>query len=183
MITYNDIYEALRKERYSEQLQVLPKNFLENVAEYFEEKKKFSEKGEDLFSDIAIKTKKKLENAIAIFKEILLRRKKKILNLAFVASETGISKKDFENLLDFEKKLFEDIVAGLESADKDISNIMSGKKKESAYKMVRFLESVEEFLGLDGESLGPFEKAEIANLEKEIAEILEKDKKIEIIDE
>ena len=26
MITYNDIYEASRKERYSEQLQKLPKN-------------------------------------------------------------------------------------------------------------------------------------------------------------
>ena len=31
MITYNDIYEALRKERYSEQLQNLGKNFVKAI--------------------------------------------------------------------------------------------------------------------------------------------------------
>jgi len=34
MITYNDIYEALRRERYSEQLQGLGKNFVQDVASY-----------------------------------------------------------------------------------------------------------------------------------------------------
>ena len=28
MITYNELYDALRKERYSEQLQPIPKNFI-----------------------------------------------------------------------------------------------------------------------------------------------------------
>lgn len=40
MITYNDIYEAARKERYSEQLQPVPKNFLEEVTDYLKEKKR-----------------------------------------------------------------------------------------------------------------------------------------------
>ena len=44
---------------------------------------------------------------IAIFKELGLRRKKKLLELAFVSAETGISKRDFENLMPFEKETFE----------------------------------------------------------------------------
>ena len=182
MVTYNDLYEYLRKERYSEELQALPKKFINEVFEYFGEKKKFSDKSDDMFSDVVMKTKKKLENSMAIFKELLTRRKKKILNLAFVASETGISKKDFENLLGFEKDLFEDVVRGLEKAEKNLSNAMSGEKQENKYQLIRFLEDVEEFLGLDGESIGPFTKGEIANLEKEIVGILSKDKRVEVIE-
>ena len=104
MITYNDIYEALRKERYSEQLQKIPKNFVQEVSAYIKEKKSITEKSEDMFSDTIIKTKKQLENAVSIFRELMLRRKKKLLQLAFVAAETGISKRDYENMLSFEKE-------------------------------------------------------------------------------
>ena len=85
MITYNDIYEAARKERYSEQLQPLPKNFIQEVAEYFREKKEISAKEDNLFSDVIIKTKKQFENAVTIFKELMLRRRKKLLNFFFIS--------------------------------------------------------------------------------------------------
>jgi DNA replication initiation complex subunit (GINS family) len=186
MITYNDLYEAQRKERYSDDLQLLSKTFLSEVSDYFDEKKKFSDDDnkENLFSDMTLKNKKRLENAMALFKELLLRRRKKILNLAFVASETGISKRDFENLLDFEKELFEDIVKSLEKADKNLSNgLIVGKQQESKNALVRFVDSVEEFVDLDGEAIGPFQKGEVANLDKEIVQILVQDKKAEILDE
>ena len=60
MITYNDLYEVLRKEKYSDGLQKLSARFVDEVAEYFKEKKSFSEKEENMFSDIALKNKKKL---------------------------------------------------------------------------------------------------------------------------
>ena len=181
MITYNDLYDALRKERYSQDLQPLSGKFIEDVFKYFEEKKKFSEKESDMFSEIAIKSKKKLENAVTNFRELLRIRRKKILNLAFVASEIGISKKDFENLLSFEKQLFEEIVKGLERADKSLNKIMTGENKEKKYRLVRFLENVGEFLWADGEPVGGFEKGEVANLNKEIVEILEKDRRVEVL--
>lgn len=184
MITYNDLYEALRKERYSDDLQLLKKGFLMETSEYFSEKKKFSDKDDDMFSDVVIKSKKKLENAMALFKELLLRRRKKVLNLAFVASETGISKKDFENLLDFEKELFEDVTKSLSKADKNLVDSMSvGGKTESSFKLVRFVDTVEEFLDLEGETLGPYAKGEIANLENEIVNILVQDNKVEILEQ
>tara|TARA_Y100000310_G_scaffold316947_1_gene369255 strand:+ start:9624 stop:10181 length:558 start_codon:yes stop_codon:yes gene_type:complete len=184
MITYDDLYEAFRKEKYSEQLQPLSKRFLQEVAEYFKEKKEFIEKGDDLFSDIVIKNKKKLENAVSSFRGLLRLRKKKILTLAFVASEVGISKKDFENLLGFEKELFEEVVKSLEKAEKLVGEEMSGDvKSEEKYQLVRFLEDVPEFLNLDGGAVGPFEKGEVANLEKEIIEILVSDGRAEVLEE
>lgn len=184
MITYNDLYEYLRKERYSEQLQTLPKNFLQDVAEYFDDKKKSAGQDSDLFSDAMLKTKKQFENAISIFKELMLRRRKKLLTLAFVAAETGISKRDFENMLDFEKNLFDKIVGGMEEAEKSVNEFLNGKKKEEIKnRMVLFTQDTESFLGVDGESLGPFKKGDLANLPIEIAKILEESKKVEFVDE
>lgn len=182
MITFSDIYEAMRKEKYSEQLQPLPKKFIADVSEYFKEKKDFVSKEDDLFSDIAIKNKKKLENAISSFKDLLRIRKKKILSLAFVASEVGINKRDFENLLSFEISLFEEIAKSLEKAEKNLSADMSGTKNEFKHKIVRFLDEVPQFLDSEGSETGPFAKGEIANLENEIVDILAKDKKIEILE-
>lgn len=183
MITYNELYEALRKERYSDELQVLPKKFISEVAEYFNEKKSTKEDKDDFFSDATIKSKKKLENAIGIFKESLLRRRKKILNLAFVASETGISKRDFENMLPFEKELFESVVKALEKTGQSLNEGMAGEKIENNFLLVRFLDSVGIFLNGEGEEVGPFERGEVANMDREIAEILEKDKKVEVLEE
>jgi len=184
MLTFSDIYEAMRKEKYSEQLQVLPRRFLVEVAGYLKEKKSFLAKEDDLFSDMAIKNKKKLENAISSFRDLLRIRKRKILNLAFVASQVGISKKDFENLLSFEKDLFEELVKALERAEKNQVADMSGLvKDERKHRLVRFLEDVPEFLGVDGSDVGPFVKREVANLESEIVEILSKDSKVEVIEE
>src|SRR3989344_5040311 len=126
MITYNDIYEASRKERYSDQLQSLGKNFVEEVAEYLKDKKEMASKEDDIFSDVIAKTKKQLENAVTIFNELMLRRRKKILALVLIAAETGISKQDFENMLSFERVLFEDMMKGIDSTDKKIQDTLSG---------------------------------------------------------
>ena len=124
-----------------------------------------SNKEEDLFSDAVIKTKKQFENAVLIFKELMLRRKKKILNLAFIAAETGISKKDFENMLDFEKEMFEQIMHTMESTDKSVMRMLNNEARvENGNYIVSFKEDIAEFLGLEGEKLGPFGKGEIANL-------------------
>lgn len=185
MITYNELYDVLRKERYSEQLQPIPKNFIKEVAAYLKDKKEIAIKESDDFSASTLKTKKQFENSIAIFKELMLRRKKKILDLAFIAAETGISKRDFENMLAIEKEIFDSIMKSLEKGDKKVSEILKGaeKEKKSSNKMIVFVNDTEEFLDLEGKELGPFKKGDVANLSEEIANILIVDKKAEAIDE
>jgi len=183
MITYNDIYEAARKERYSEQLQSLPKNFVEEIAEYLKDKKEMSSKEDDIFSDVIAKTKKQLENAVTIFNELMLRRRKKILSLVLIAAETGISKQDFENMLAFERGLFEDMMKGMDSTDKKIHEILNGKKPtEDKNELIIFRTDVEEFMDMDGGKLGPFGKGQMANIPKNIAKILIDDGKADVVE-
>lgn len=183
MVTYNDIYEALRKEKYAEQLQTLPGNFISSVSQYLKEKKEFSSKEDDMFSEAIIKTKKQYENAVFIFRELMLRRKKKLLNLAFVATETGISKRDFENMLPTERELFDKIITSMEKADKEVSSILNGKiESERKNRLIVFKEDMEEFMGLQGEKFGPYKKGDIANIAKEVVKILNDAGKVEVVD-
>lgn len=183
MITYNDLYETARKERYSKQLQKLPKDFVNSVADYLKEKKEIVNKDEDVFSDMVIKTKKQLENATTLFKEVIVGRRKKILNLVLVAAEVGISKQDFDNMLTFEKTLFDDLMRCIEKSDKNINDLVNGGNSlEEKNELLVFKEHVEEFVDLSGAKTGPFEIGDIANLPKEIAQILIDDGKAEIME-
>jgi DNA replication initiation complex subunit (GINS family) len=184
MITYNEIYEAAKKERYSEQLQALPKNFISSVAEYLKEKKEMSSKEDDAFSDMITKTKKQFETAVVLFNELKRIRRKKILNLVLIASETGISKRDFENMLDFEKELFEELMKCIDASDKKFNGLFNGAKNGVLKNdMVVFKIDVEEFLGPDGEMMGSFKRGQIANLPHQIALILIEDEKAEKVEE
>jgi len=182
MITYNDLYEAARKERYSDNLQALPKNFIEEVSRYLKEKKQLSLKDDDIFSDMIAKTKKQLENAVTLFKEMIIRRKKKILNLVLIAAETGISKQDFDNMLLFERALFEDLMKSIEKSDKKLSELLNGKREEGKNELVMFKADVGELLDIEGRKIGPFEKGQVANIPKEVAKILVDDGKAGVVE-
>ncbi|MEK6898798.1 MAG: hypothetical protein AABW79_01750 [Nanoarchaeota archaeon] len=180
---YNELYEYLRKEKFSDQLQVLPKNFVDDVSNYLKEKRNQIGDGKDLFSDEMLKLKKQYENAVGIFKEIILRRKKKILNLVFVASETGIMKRDFGTMFSFEQNLFEKLIHAVESADAELGNLMSGSTaKTFQHKLIIISEPVSEFVSMDGSSVGPFEKGQLVNLAGQVADILVGDKKAVFVD-
>jgi len=184
MITYKDIYETAKKERYSENLQPIPKNFIKEIAKYMKEKREAAVREDDVFSDALIKTKKQLENAITLFQELLRRRRKKILNLVLIASETGISKQDFENMLLVEKSLFEDLMQCIEKSDKKLNELLSGKKEEDINKnsLIVFLEDVEEFNSSEGDLYGPYEVGQFANIPTEVVDVLLKEKKAQLIE-
>jgi len=173
MLVYNELYEYLRKEKYSEQLQSLPKDFVNQFSEYMKEKrKKFLDVGVDSFGSEVFMEKKQYENSVALFKELMLRRKKKILNLVFVAAETGIMKRDFTDMLNFEKDMFERLVLSVDDADKALHELMNGKPLESLNKMLIVKEDIEQFVDMAGEVVGPFKKGSIVNINAEVAGIL-----------
>ncbi len=173
MLSYNDLYEFLRKEKYSEQLQTLPKDFVKQFSDYMRDKRsKFSSVGVDSFDGELIMEKKQHENAVAIFRELMLRRKKKILNLVFVAAETGIMKRDFADMLEFEKDMFERLVMCVDDADKSLHESMNGKPLESLNKAIIISEEVEQFVDMAGELIGPFKKGSLVNIDSQVADIL-----------
>lgn len=183
MISYNDIYEASRKERYADQLQPLPKHFLPNVSEYLREKRVMA-KEEDEFSGDALRIKKQIENANTLFRELLLRRRKKIFHLVLIASETGISKQDFQNMLQFEKELFEEAMKAVESSERKFREALKGQPGDvsiTQHELLVFKEPVEEFLDTEENKVGPFDTGQIANISKDVAKVLIDSGKAEIL--
>ena len=186
MLSYNDLYEILRKEKYSETLQQLPKNFVKEVSDYLSEKKDHSVKEDNLFADSVAKSKKQLENSIALFKELILRRKRKLLNLVFVAAETGIMKRDYENMIPFEKEIFEKILKAFEEGDKEFAKNMNCKKEQQEKeknKLLLFNQVVEQFIDISGNLVGPFTSGELANLDAQVSEILVSGGKAQFVDD
>lgn len=189
MIDYNDIFELLRTEKYSETLQPLPKKFLDEFSQYIKQTSDPSPTKDDtnLFADSIAKARKQKENAVALFKELILRRKKKILNLVFVATETGIMKRDYENMLQFEKDVFDRMVKAFEDGDKELSNLIhrnnNNKKSTSELTLILATENIEEFIDHTGKTIGPYNSGELINISSDIAEILIKSKKAKRIDD
>jgi DNA replication initiation complex subunit (GINS family) len=180
MITYEDLYEFLRKEKYDDNLQGLPSDFLKQFCEYINQKRKGIERNGDFFADDLVKDKKEYENSMTIFKELILRRKKKILNLVFVAAETGLMKKDFTDMLLFEKDLFERLILAINNADISVSDLINNKGLDNDLEVL-IKEDVEHFIGMVGDSVGPFKKGQNVILDKDVADILIKGDKAEIV--
>lgn len=186
MIDYDELYEYLRKEKYGDQLQTLPRGFVSQISDYFMEKKKELTSEDNLFSEEMISEKRQFENAISIFKELVLRRKRKILNLVFIASETGIMKRDFGNMLKFEQELFEKLIHSVEEADKDLKEVLAGKEEKSEKvlnKMVIVDKNITAFVDMEGKVIGPFESGSLANLDAQVADILVSEGKARLVDE
>jgi len=127
-----------------------------------------------------------MEKEIALFKELILRRKRKLLNLVFVATETGIMKRDYENMQVFEKEVFDKFVKAFEEGDKELNKVLNGRKDntdQGINKMILFKQSVEEFIDMNGGILGPYKEGELANIDSGVAGILVGDGKAGYVDE
>lgn len=185
MITYSDLYEALRKEKYNEKLQKLPKNFFVQLGAYLREKKVIANKEDEdsIFNEEIAKTKKQLENAKSIVKELLTIRERKILGLALIAAKTGIDSHDAENVLSHEKELLAMVTKKIEEDGKKLNSVLQGiEEKNLKNQLIRFTQDTPEFLDPDLNHLGPFKKGDIANLPKEIVTILTENGQADIIE-
>lgn len=197
IITYETLYEILRKEKYEKELQTLDRNFFQNVIKYLEEKQNILNSQKDkkgIFSSEIQKTKKQLENIKKILKELYERRENKIIQLALFSSRIK-GKEDISAMLPEEKKLYKSLVETLNLFRKDILfNILSTKlpklkpkdikiekKEPKSTKLVRVLHSIPKFIGDDLNVYGPFEKEDISNLPKRVAEVLIKKNRAEEI--
>ena len=103
------------------------------------------------------------------------------MTLLLIATETGTSKKDFENMLDFEKKMFDDLMRCLKETESQIIGLLSGKKDIEEKISVLFKEDTGEFMDLNGEMLGPFKIGDKTDLQKDIVKILVEDGKVDLV--
>jgi len=197
-ITYETLFELLRREKSRKDLQKLPDTFFIDALSYLNEKTMFvKQKKDELFdADERDKTSKQVENIKQILKDLYQRREKKIIEMALNKSRTENAIIDSSSLLKEEEQLFNSLLELLNKNRKDIiSNLLQGiapsvkipesqeqpeEKQEQEEKDTVKLEIkdfVEKFIGLDLKEYGPFEDGDEVDLPKEIAQILLKREK------
>ena len=116
-----------------------------------------------------------------------MRRKKKLLNLVFVASETGIMKRDYEYMMPFERKIFDILTKTFEEGDRELARLLHGDKQlgkaEQKQNMVIFIQNTEQFVDMSGNVVGPFNVGELAHLDFEVSSLLVSSGKARYVDE
>lgn len=107
-ISYEDIYELLRAEKYSTDLQPLKPQDLIKIKEYFALKEEMlkKQKSSSVFSDRSKQDKimVEIDNAWRALRDLYERREKKIINRSLFSSRTKL--KDSTNMLATEEKLY-----------------------------------------------------------------------------
>lgn len=190
VITYEILYELLRKEKYSAELMETDKEFYIKAVRYLQEKQKLvdAQKGKDsIFAAEVIKTQRQLDNAGKIIQDFYEKREGKILQLAIGTSR--IKRKDPPaNMLPEEKKMFFELFDVLKRYRSGIlDNMLTGKKphvediapkdikgdiREGTHKIIRFTNPVPQFVAEDLKTYGPFEKEDVATIPPRAAGVI-----------
>lgn len=207
VLTYETLYEILRREKSKEEIQKLDNNFFNDFLNYLKEKQKAYDDSlskNDVFSvDEREKLRVQLINIKRILKELYGIRERKIIALSVNCSRVNNNVVNTTDLLVEEKALFEGLVAVLQVHRKGILNKLLELRKpdvsiakesqekiekninkdavKSKIKTVKFLDKIEQFVGKELELYGPFDKNDEAKLPSEIADVLIKQGKAVMI--
>jgi DNA replication initiation complex subunit (GINS family) len=203
-ITIQTIQDLTRTEATRTELQQLDSTFFSDLVNYITEKKALVEVkgGSDLFSSTEKEnTKLQLENIQHLLDKLYDKRERKIINMAIDKSRVGDTLIDTGSMLEEEKELFVRVGKVLGDFREHILwNIKAGKlptivkeeiadvvpevkKQDGPLVLVRFLSAVPKFVGKNLETIGPFEEEDVANLSKEVADVLISKGRAEKIDE
>lgn len=190
MITYSEIRNLQRKEKESTSLQDLGQDFIGELAEYIQDKRKIlsknKEQGNPFSEEMESKARSEMENALRVIDMLFQLREKKIIYQAIMSAKKDVKIYNTSNMLDYEKSLFEQTLKLIKSHRKKISHELSSqekiKKEEkvSKTKMLRLTGDVNSFVW-EGEEYGPFKKEDAVNLSEELADLLIKRGKAEEI--
>jgi DNA replication initiation complex subunit (GINS family) len=189
-ITYETLYDILRREKDRAELQELDQLFFEKLTKYIREKKEIlrsQEQKDSIFTTIEVqKTRKQIENIQKIIKELYEKRESKIMQLALMNSRSNSMKNDKSLMLNQEKEIYEKVTNILTNSRQDIlHNIVLGnniktepkrlktdEKPKTTSREVKLKQKLSQFIGTDLNNYGPFEKGDKAKLPIEIAEFL-----------
>lgn len=192
-ITFETLFEILRREKSKEELQKLDDSFYADVLAYLEEKYRILRETEgktDLFS-IAERdeTAVLLQSIRKVVRDIYDKREKKLVDIALNKAKTGSGIIDTSTLLPEEQEYFKAVQALLAKYREDILNSVLSLKRplllaqesqekplqqqpQSVTKCLKFLQPVSAFVGKELEEYGPFNAEDKAYLPSEIAEVL-----------
>ncbi len=198
VLTYETLYEILRKEKSREELQKLDERFFKDTLTYLREKQQAYDDNlvkNDIFSQSERdKLHIQLSNIKRILRDLYDIRERKIINMSINSSRTKSHIVDTAHLLAQEQAMFESLTAVLsqyrtgilhrmlELREPDVLPIVLPLPEEPqeeiaaplphGMKKIRFIESVEQFVGKELETYGPYGENEEAEIPEELADVL-----------
>ncbi|MFW6014251.1 MAG: hypothetical protein ACOCQG_03690 [Candidatus Nanoarchaeia archaeon] len=114
VISYETLYEYLRREKNRDEIQKLPQNFSGDVNEYLEKlRQAIKSKKRQVSSfegDEIRKEENRLNNLVGLVTDLYQRREKKLISLAITKSRTKAKLADVASLTGEEKEFFNDLV-------------------------------------------------------------------------
>ncbi|MBU3942222.1 MAG: hypothetical protein KKF74_04895 [Nanoarchaeota archaeon] len=123
-ITYETLFDLLRREKNRAELQKLSDTFFEDVDIYIKEKHAILKDQQMKIGMSAIaekeKTSKQIENINNMLKGLLERRQQKIIDMAIVKSRTLSDTTDYSALLKEEQEMFNELVELLNRSKKKL---------------------------------------------------------------
>ncbi len=188
VITFETLYDIMRREKARDELQKLSHDFYQNVVSYIKDKQNIleSQAGKDsIFASQEIeKTRTQLKNVLKIVRDLYDRREAKIVQLALLSARNKERIYDNSSLLPEEHGFYNGIRSLIESARDGFFSLSlpsqnAEKPKDLKTKAetdngckVRMTCDVPEFLGTDLQPYGPFANEAIISVPMQIADML-----------
>ena len=160
-ITYETLFDLLRREKNRAELQKLSETFFEDVNSYIKEKHAILEDQQIKIGMSAIaekeKTEKQIENIKSMLKGLFERRQQKIVDMAIIKSRISSDTTDYSALLKEEQAMFSELVELLNRFKKNLlvklvtnQKFIEPKqeKKEPGLTKPKKLETAEEIEGI-----------------------------------
>lgn len=190
IITYETLYEILRREKYRIELQKLDESFYKDVVKYLEEKRAILDsqtKKESIFASTEVeKTQTQIKNVIKIIKELYEKRENKLVQFALFSSRSQ-NMQDTSTMLPEEYELYKKMKGALDEFREGVLiQLLQNKLPSLAFdeqkglkieektnsSTVEVLRDIPEFVGPDLGIYGPLKQGEHYALPDVVADML-----------
>ncbi|MEM4714276.1 MAG: hypothetical protein QXQ79_01905 [Candidatus Nanoarchaeia archaeon] len=178
--SYEDLYEILRAEKYSTDLQPLDLSQIKKITTYIKTKEEFLvRQKENEFDDAIEKVKIELENAKRALKDLYDKRERKVVSRAIFTARGGFKFKDTSNMLVCEEKLYTSLLELFKQSATEFFELFNHdfvnevpKPLKNEIKRLKILEPLPTLLDSNLKKYGPFETNMVVELPEELAELL-----------
>tara|TARA_B100000029_G_C17365317_1_gene884049 strand:- start:85 stop:771 length:687 start_codon:yes stop_codon:yes gene_type:complete len=177
--SYEDIYELLRNEKFSSDLQEFNSNNLKKIQKYFEERiEKLNEtNSSNMFtSHNKLKIQSEVDNATRMVNDLIYHREKKIITRARFTSRSNENIEDTSNMTDLEKSLYNFLNLELKKFRTNYLNQIEDNsiKHNNKYYALFDIPTLSD----GNNSYGPYKKGDMLLIPENIAKILLSENKI-----
>jgi DNA replication initiation complex subunit (GINS family) len=183
--SYEDLYEILRAEKYSTDLQPISLEQLQKIRRYLKNKEEFLvRQSESKFDDAIEKIKIELENAKRALRDLYDRRERKVISRAIFTARSNFKVKDTSSMLLPEEKLYFALLELLKNSNEEFFALLNSepiseepKPLKENFKRLKLIEAIPELIDTKLNRYGPFAAGAEVELPIELADLLLKQNK------